>query len=158
MYYLFKEDEYPFRLSTMLRFLCKSAVLRRQMVGRDRVDFSHRTQVRLVVATPSDDFPIDPYIIASCPVSGSTLRINVPLDERRGLNNRNDAIAYLRKALCKEAIGVTERDIHNVSKYGERGHYTRDFFHELIAKYRFRIDTFHTYNYSVSYDWSKQSV
>ncbi|MCY1462176.1 hypothetical protein D9M71_799200 [compost metagenome] len=65
---------------------------------------------------------------------------------------RNDAVAYLRRTLCHEAIKVSERDIHNVEKYGERKHYTKNFFKDLIAKYQYRIDTFATYNFHACYD------
>ncbi len=152
MFYHFHPDEYPFQLTTALRFICKATVMRKQFSRGERVVFSDQTQIRMVVPEGPTDLSIDPYIIASCPVTGSTLRLTVHLCESRPLANRNDAIAYLRRALCKEAIMVTEMDIHNVVKFGSRGHYTREFFLGLIEKYRHRMATFHSYNYSVSYD------
>lgn len=153
MFYTFEEKEYPFQVSTMLRYLCKSTILRRQFEKGERVTFTPETVVTLVVPTNRPgDVQIDPYITATCPVSGCELRLNVELQESRGINNRNDAIAYLRRVMCREAIMVSERDIHNINRYGERKHYTRQFFLDQIERYRFRIDTFHSYNYSVSYD------
>lgn len=152
MFYEFRPREFPFAVSTTIRFLQKATILRRQFERGEKVSFSPETRIRMVVPTSTPEYPIEPYVIATCPFTGATLRLTVHLDESRGLNNRNDAIAYLRRVLCKEAIMVTERDLHNVAKYGERKHYTVDFFKDLIAKYRHRIETFHTYNYGPVYD------
>jgi hypothetical protein len=149
MHYNFSHKELPFQLNTLLRFLCKSTVMRRQFDGDEHVSFTPQTTVSMVIST-TDEF--EPYIIATCPVTGCNLRLTVKLAPERPLVTRNDAVAYLRKTLCREAIMVTERDIHNVEKYGERKHYTKSFFKELIAKYQYRIDTFHNYNFHAVYD------
>jgi hypothetical protein len=149
MHYTFVHRELPFQLNTLLRFLCKSTVMRRQFEGDERVSYTPMTSVRMVIPTSGG---IDPYITATCPVTGCSLRLTVKLVPERPLVTRNDAVAYLRRTLCREAIMVTERDLHNVEKYGERKHYTKNFFKELIAKYQYRIDTFHNYNYHAVYD------
>ncbi|MNM43397.1 hypothetical protein D3C81_542770 [compost metagenome] len=150
MYYNFTHKELPFQLNTLLRFLCKSTVMRRQFDGDERVSYTPQTKVTMVVPTAGNG--IDPYIIATCPVTGCNLRLTVKVVPERPLETRNDAVAYLRRTLCNEAIKVSERDIHNVEKYGERKHYTKRFFKDLIAKYQYRVDTFATYNFHACYD------
>lgn len=152
MFFKFEPEEYPFQLSTTLRFLCKATILRKQFTRGELVSFSDKTSIQMVVPRAISDIPIDPYIIVTCPESGSTLRLSVTLMSSRLLVTRNDAIAYLRRTLCREAIMVTERDIHNLARYGSRGHYNREFFLGLIEKYRFRMETFHSYNYAANYD------
>jgi hypothetical protein len=151
MYYNFSHKELPFQLNTLLRFLCKATVMRRQFDEDEHVSFTPQTSVTMVVPSPGS-CDIEPYIIATCPVTGCSLRLTVKLVPERSLGTRNDAVAYLRRTLCREAIMVSERDIHNVEKYGERKHYTKNFFKELIAKYQYRIDTFASYNFHARYD------
>ncbi|WDS62058.1 hypothetical protein [Pseudomonas phage D6] len=144
MNYTFNEQELPFQLNTFLRFICKATVIRRQYAEGEHVNFSEDTVVRMVV--PSDK-SLTPFITATCPESGSTLRINVQVQPERALEDRNDAIAYLRRTLCNEAITVTERDLQNVERYGSRKHYTKEFFQGLIEKYQHRIKNFHTFHF-----------
>ncbi|QBJ02912.1 hypothetical protein MZD04_gp386 [Pseudomonas phage Psa21] len=151
MYYEFTHDELPFQFNTMLRFFCKATVIRKQFEPNEHVSFSPETVVRLVVPTASEE-DLQPFITASCPVHGSNLHINIKMVPERKLENRNDAIAYVRRTLCKEAIMVTERDIRNLDKHGARKHYSKDFFGKLISKCRYRMETFHTYNFYPSYD------
>lgn len=151
MYYNFSHKELPMQLNTLLRFLCKSTVMRRQFDGDEHVSFTPQTNVTMVVPTPGDH-GIEPYIIATCPVTGCCLRLTVKVVPERPLETRNDAVAYLRRTMCHEAIMVSERDIKNVEKYGERRHYTKNFFKDLIAKYQYRIDTFASYNFHARYD------
>jgi len=147
--YDFEHSELPFQLSTGLRFICKSAVARRQFTPGERVSFGDRTSVRINVPT---DKNILPWLSCSCPDSGSTLRINIHLQPERFLEERNDAKAYLRRILCIEAVSVSTRDLENVIKYGPRGHYTEEFFRDQIEKYQYRADTFHTYELGPQYD------
>lgn len=144
MFYNFTDDELPFPKRTALRYLCKATVMRRQYQPDEHVRFSDDTQIRLVVPT---DQQIEPFITATCPETGSCLRLRVEMRSERTLANRNDAIAYLRRALCVEAIAVSERDMSNIKRHGVRRHYTREFFSDLIEKYRFRVENFHTHNY-----------
>jgi hypothetical protein len=149
MYYTFTEEELPFQKATLLRFLCKATVMRRQFEADEHVNFSESTVVRMVV--PSDK-TIQPYLVATCPEHGSGLHINIEVLPERTLEDRNDAVAYLRRTLCNEAVSVTERDLHNVERFGPRKHYTKEFFQELIRKYKYRISTFHTFNFHAEYN------
>lgn len=147
--YLFEHEDLPFQLPTALRFICKSAVARRQYTQGERVTFSDQTRVQMVV--PNND-EIKPYISCTCPISGSTLRINVTIQPERELLDENDAKAYLRRTLCIEAVSVSQRDLANTIRFGARGHYTEEFFREQIEKYQYRADTFHTYQLGPQYD------
>uniref|UniRef100_A0AB39CCA5 Uncharacterized protein n=1 Tax=Pseudomonas phage RVTF4 TaxID=3236931 RepID=A0AB39CCA5_9VIRU len=147
--YEFQHSDLPFQLSTGLRFICKSAVARRQYAQGERVEFSDKTIVKIIV--PSDD-SILPYLSCTCPVSGSTLRINIQIQPERALLEFNDAKAYLRRILCIEAVSVSQRDLANVLRHGPRQHYTEDFFRDQIEKYQYRADTFHTYELGPQYD------
>jgi len=144
MNYTFSEQELPFQFQTFLRFACKATVIRRQYEEGEHVNFGDNTVVRMVVPESGE---VSPFLTISCPDSGSILRLNVQVMQERALENRNDAIAYLRRTLCNEAITVTERDIKNVERYGSRKHYTKEFFLEQIEKFRHRIQNFHTFNF-----------
>lgn len=147
--YEFTHCDLPFQLSTGLRFLCKSTVARRQFARGELVKFSERTLLKIIV--PSDD-SIQPYFTATCPESGSTLRINIVIQPERDLLCHDDATAYLRRILCIEAVSVSQRDLANALKRGSRDHYTPEFFREQIEKYQYRADSFATFALGPQYD------
>lgn len=147
--YRFEHREMPFQLRTGLRFLQKSCVNRRQYNRGERVTFGDATLLQMVVPT---DTTIKPYITATCPESGCVLRLNFDIREERALENHNDALAYLRRTLCVEALTVTMRDLDNVRRFGPKGYYTEEFHLGNIEKYQWRIDNFHTYAAEPVYD------
>ena len=148
--YRFNHPDMPFQLRTGLRFLQKSCVARRQYNRGERVTFGDNTKLQMVI--PSNTDTIKPYITATCPDSGCVLRLNFDIREERKLENQNDALAYLRRTLCVEALSVTMRDLDNVRRFGVKGHYTEEFHLGNIEKYQWRIDNFHTYAAEPVYD------
>jgi hypothetical protein len=142
--YVFKSQEWPFQPSTCLRFFYRISVLRKQYNEGEKVTFSPDTIFSMVVP---DSGEVSPYLMATCPLSGCTMHLPVRLTEDRELENHNDAIAYMHRTLCRDAIRVTQRDIADLARYPQRKHYTAEFYESVIQDLQYKIDTFASFNY-----------